>query len=56
MDFWIEQFFGNSYGLSVTIGFIIMLGMGVWFVFFFFRKMKESEAEQIKKLENSHKT
>jgi hypothetical protein len=44
MKFWLDQFFGNSYGLSVTIGFIIMLGIGVWFFFFFIRKMKESEA------------
>jgi putative Mn2+ efflux pump MntP len=52
MEFWIEQFFGNSYGLSVTIGFIIMLGIGVWFVFFFIRKMKQSEAEQLKNKSN----
>ena len=49
MGFWIEQFFGDSYGLSVTIGFLIMLGMGVWFAFFFIRKMKESEKERDKK-------
>ncbi len=49
MKFWLEQFFGNSYGLSVSIGFIIMLGMGVWFAFFFIRKMKEAEAAEAKK-------
>lgn len=46
MKFWLEQFFGNSYGLSVTIGMLIMLGIGVWFFLFFMRKMKESEAEE----------
>jgi len=30
----------------VSIGFIIMLGIGVWFIFFFLRKIKESDAEQ----------
>ncbi len=53
MDFWIDQFFGNFYGLSVTIGFIIMLGIGVWFIFFFLRKMKESEAEEKKSSHHS---
>ncbi len=46
MKFWLDQFFGNSYGLSVTIGMLIMLGIGVWFFLFFMRKMKESEAEE----------
>lgn len=49
MKFWIDQLFGNSYGLSVTIGMLIMLGIGVWYFLFFMRKIKESEAEEKRK-------
>jgi len=48
MDIWIELFLGNSYNLSVTIGFINIFGMGIWFTFFFISKLKETEAEQNK--------
>ncbi len=53
MEFWIEQFFGDSYGLSVTIGFLIMFGIGGWLFTFFIRKMKESEAAGEDKMDKS---
>lgn len=37
----LTDLFSTDYGLMAVAGIAFTLGMGVWFVFFFFRKMKE---------------
>ena len=44
MKLW-QDLFGTDYGLMSISGIIFMIGMGVWFVRFFKRKIDESARE-----------
>jgi ABC-type transporter Mla subunit MlaD len=37
----LTDLFSTDYGLMTVVGIAFMLGMGVWFIAFFKRKMKE---------------
>ncbi len=37
----LTDLFSTDYGLMTVAGIAFMLGMGVWFVLFFLRKIKE---------------
>lgn len=44
---WLDMMFGNDVGLLSMIVLIVAIGMMVWFAFFFVRKMKESEQNEM---------
>lgn len=44
MKLW-QDLFGTDYGLMSISGIIFMIGMGVWFVRFFKRKIEQSARE-----------
>lgn len=45
MSFWLDLMFGNFIGILSLFTIFFIIGMAVWFVRFFFKKMDE-EAHQ----------
>ena len=45
MRLW-QDLFGTDYGLMSIAGIIFMIGMAIWFVRFFLRKIEQSSDEQ----------
>ncbi|MGA8008140.1 MAG: DUF3149 domain-containing protein [Thiomonas sp.] len=45
-----QGLFGTDYGLFSLIGILFMLGMGVFFVWFFTRKIQQSTDEHAREL------
>ena len=39
----LTDLFTTDYGIMSVIGIAFMIGMGVWFIWYFKRKMKEDE-------------
>lgn len=47
MKLW-QDLFGTDYGLMSISGIIFMIGMAIWFVRFFMRKMDETAPDRTK--------
>lgn len=45
-----QGLFGTDYGLFSLIGILFMLGMGVFFIWFFTRKIQQSSDEHAREL------
>ena len=45
MKLW-QDLFGTDYGLMSIAGIIFMIGMAIWFVRFFLRKIAQSSVQQ----------